>query len=174
MPTRTLEQNLEALKSPKVKERRRAASELRYSQDDRITVPLIEALRDPDVDVRCDAAMALGFSRKTLAFEPLCEALKDSNLDVQKSVINAIGNLGDPKGVEVLTALFRDPEVPGKYWIALSIASIGGRTAFIALCQSLSLDREDMRSCALGAFTSPIGWDAESRDPETIRRLCDE
>jgi hypothetical protein len=73
---RSIEQNLELLKSADVRERRGAARELQHSWDDRTIAPLTVALHDSDAEVRSLAALGLGRCENTKVFEPLTSAAK--------------------------------------------------------------------------------------------------
>lgn len=60
-------------------------------------------LNDPEIDVRAAAADSIGALKLTAAFEDLIRAYKQTNdWIMQFSVIAALGELGDPRGFDIL------------------------------------------------------------------------
>ncbi|MEE3715681.1 HEAT repeat domain-containing protein [Tumidithrix elongata RA019] len=67
-------------------------------------------LTDPENDVRAAAADSIGALKLTAAFDSLKHAYETTNdWMMQFSVVAALGELGDPKGLELLTTALHNP-----------------------------------------------------------------
>jgi hypothetical protein len=94
----------------KVKAVREEAAAALAAIGDAAIPPLLMALRHEDWLVRLHAVESLGKTKLKLAVEPLLSALfNDRDSAVREDAVRALGEIGDPRAVEYLFKVMREP-----------------------------------------------------------------
>ena len=110
---------IKSLSDPDANTRRRAAHILGENREPRAVAPLGAAPADPDTGVRQHAAEALGRIGPA-ALQPLITAMADPDAEVRQLAARALGQIADPRAVEPLLAVLRDPRLSSQAAFALN------------------------------------------------------
>ncbi|MGF1499459.1 MAG: phycobilisome degradation protein NblB [Elainellaceae cyanobacterium] len=128
-------------------------------------------LRDPDPDVRAAAADSIGALKLTGAFDDLQVLYREtSEWLVKFSIVAALGELGDPRGFDILEdALTSDNELIRTVAIG-SLGELGDRRAIPILVTYADSDDWQIRHRVAQALSRLGGTEVES----TLQTLADD
>jgi HEAT repeat protein len=109
---------------------------------------------EAEIDVKAAAADAIGALKLTEAFEELKAVYEQSNdWLLQMSIISCLGELGDPRGYELLLRALESPEALIQLAAITSLGELGNPDAIPVLAQYLNHEDWQMRQRVVQAFS---------------------
>ena len=149
----TLEQQLQALKSPDQQTRIDAVLALGILRDKRALFALSGQLKkDPVPAVRWLSAEALARLGDKRAVPVLVQALNDPHPSVRSFSAMALGALGEIQAVPALLRALHDPQLNVRTAVLLALGNLKDKRAVPDILVAATAPEEEMRSSALSAF----------------------
>jgi HEAT repeat protein len=156
------------LRNPEASVRLSAALELGRNKATEAVPQLVSTLGDEDFDVG-DAAERALIAIGTPAVEPLISVLTTGGRDAKIHAASALGKLRDPRAVEPLIAVLRDPE-DTEHWdnAALALGEIGDPRAVEPLVKMLATSNRSLRPFAIEGLSKI----SDPRVPEALTKAA--